>query len=204
MFPFKIKTFLIFISLFATINAPHIKASSVKLSQIETYLNTLHTLQANFEQWDQNGAYTTGKLYLQKPGKIRLNYNLPSKLVILGDGQTLFFMERDTGDLSHTPIANSPASFLLAEKTNLHQDFTIHNFTYNAQRVEITLQKKNNPDLGSLTLVFRRMPTLDLVKWIVTDPQDKNIIVKLNTIKKGTKKSRALSPTLFDSSILFG
>lgn len=174
--------------------------AEVRLSQIETYLNKLTTLEASFKQWDPNGALTTGTLYLHRPGRIRMNYQAPSKLVILGDGETLFFADRETGDLSYTPITQSPAAFLLDDTIDFQGHFSVDDFIVEGGKVKLTLRRQGNDDLGALTLVFKRSPSLQLIQWIISDAQNKKTIVNLEDIKEG----QHLKATLFDSSILRG
>lgn len=174
------------------------RASAPRISDVQSYLNSLTTLQASFQQWDHNGGYTEGTLFLKRPGLIRLNYKEPSKLMILGDGTTLFFADRKTGDLSYMPLANSPASFLLKAQINIQRDFNVRSFTFEADKVTLTLVKKDALDIGSLTLSFRRLPTLQLTQWSVTDAQEKNIIVRLSNHKTGVNFPKSL----FDSKIL--
>ncbi len=170
----------------------------VKLSQVEAYLNNLKTLQAHFKQWDPNGGLTTGTLYLQRPGHIRMDYNQPSKLVILADGETLFFADRETGDLSYSPIEQSPASFLLDAHINFQKGFKVDEFSVKANRIKLTIRRQGDNDLGALSLVFQRSPSLKLIQWVVMDSQNKKTIVNLENIQSGHK----LDPVLFDSSIL--
>lgn len=170
--------------------------SEVKLSHVESYLNTLKTLQATFKQWDQNGALTTGVLYLKRPGHIRMTYDKPSKLVILADGETLFFIDRATKDLSYSPIGQSPASFLLDPHINFQKNFSIKTFKVDGNKILLTISKKGNEDLGALTLVFRRAPSLQLIQWVILDPQHKKTIVNLEGITSG----HDLATTLFDPS----
>ena len=170
--------------------------NEVKLSHVESYLNTLKTLQATFKQWDQNGALTTGILYLKRPGHIRMTYDKPSKLVILADGETLFFIDRATKDLSYSPIGQSPASFLLDPHIEFQKNFTIKSFKIDGNKILLTISKKGNEDLGALTLVFRKSPSLQLIQWIILDPQHKKTIVNLEQITSG----HDLTQTLFDPS----
>lgn len=171
--------------------------AAVKLSQVERYLNDLSTLQASFKQWDSAGALTTGKIYIQRPGLIRMNYDDPSKLVILADGETLFFADRGTGDLSYSPLGQTPATFLLEKTIDLQKDYQLENFTLDEGRVLVTLRRTGDNDFGTLTLVFRQSPSLQLVQWVITDPQNKQTIVRLEQIQEG----RPLNARLFDSSI---
>ncbi len=175
-------------------------SAPVKLSHVESYLNKLKTLQASFKQWDQNGALTTGTLYLQRPGHIRMTYNKPSKLVILADGETLFFIDRATKDLSYSPIGQSPASFLLDAHIDFQKGFKIKSFHVDGNKIKLTIRKKGNDDLGALTLVFRKSPSLQLIQWIILDSQNKKTIVNLEGVTSG----HDLTPTLFDPSVFLG
>ncbi len=174
-------------------------ASAPKLSSIESYLNGLKKIAADVEQWDVNGAYKTGKLFLQKPGRLRLNYNNPSSLVILADGKILFFADRKSGDLSYMPIQDSPASFLLQPNLDIQRNFTISEFSFDSQFITLILKRKNNEDIGSLKLTFQRLgENIILTQWIVIDPQGKKTIVKLSNLTN----IKSFDKKLFDSNVL--
>ena len=172
--------------------------AAVKLSQIEAYLNNLTTLEAEFKQWDPNGALTTGNLYLQRPGLIRMTYDAPSQLVILADGETLFFADLATGDLSYAPLHQSPAAFFLEAPINFQKGFKVEEFSVKNNRVKLTIRRKGDDDIGARSLVFQQSPTLKLIQWIVLDAQNKKTIVNLENIQSGHK----LDADLFDSTTL--
>lgn len=167
----------------------------VRLSAIETYLNHLTTLKATFKQWDLNGAMTSGILQLRRPGFIRMSYNPPSHFLILANGKTIFFVDLKTRDISHAPIEQSPAAFLLESQIDFIKTFDIEKFEIENGQVKLTMHRKDAQDLGSLTLIFRRHPLL-LVGWIVRDIHNAKTIVKLDHIQTGV----SLQNTLFDIS----
>ena len=169
-----------------------------ELEKIQSYLNGFDNVKANFEQWDVNGEYSNGLFYLQKPGKIRLDYNPPSKLVIVADGQTIYFADGKTGDISYTPISNTPASFFLNKQIDLRSDFKISEFYREGKKIIIVLKKKTDDDIGSLKLTFIDDSAFFLQQWVIIDPQGKKTIVKLNAIEIGAK----LAPSLFNTQDL--
>ena len=190
------KNFLSFLLILLT--SLSVYASEIRLSDIERYLNQLDNVESTFEQWDNKGAYTTGTFHLQKPGKLRLSYNKPSKLVIIADGKTLFFIDRKSGDLSYMPINESPASFLVESSIQIQNDFSIKQFSANANKVTLVLKKLGNEDIGTLTLTFARQPKLELIQWVITDPQDRKTIVKLGPFNTFVSKA----PDLFNAQPL--
>ena len=54
-------------------------------------LNSLSTMSADFSQVSGDGRRLTGLVYVQRPGKLRFEYNKPSTLEIVSDGSTVPF-----------------------------------------------------------------------------------------------------------------
>ena len=51
------------------------------LARIETYLDSLRTLKAHFFQVAPNGAISQGTAWLDRPGRMRFQYDPPSPLL---------------------------------------------------------------------------------------------------------------------------
>ena len=69
-------------NVFATFDANQ-KAQAARVS---TYLSSLQTLVGNFVQVGPDGSKTRGDFYIQKPGKVRFQYDPPSPIAIVADG----------------------------------------------------------------------------------------------------------------------
>lgn len=189
------KKFIFLTLLFFTTNT----MGQTKLSHIENYLNSLVTLKARFDQWDQAGKHTQGILLLKRPGYLRMTYDKPETLLIIADGKTLYFINEKNKDISYTPIEQSPASFLLESKIDFLHAFDIKDFREDVTRVYLTIRRKGMPDLGALTLTFSKSP-LELIHWTIHDAQGLETLVKLSQLQKGVP----LSVTYFDPSPYFG
>ena len=50
------------------------------LEKIENYLNSVKTLQARFVQNASNGNVAEGTIYIEKPNKIRMEYDAPTNV----------------------------------------------------------------------------------------------------------------------------
>lgn len=53
--------------------------SAENIKKIETYLNNIKSLEATFVQMASNGATAEGRLFIEKPNKIRMEYGRSDK-----------------------------------------------------------------------------------------------------------------------------
>ena len=66
--------------------------------RINAYFNNITNLQGNFEQIDSNNKRTTGRFYVQRPGKLRFDYAPPSTLRLVADGHFLAIEDSEPED----------------------------------------------------------------------------------------------------------
>ncbi len=105
--------------LLALIGAGGAQASAQ--SEVEKNLSGVATWSADFTQTIDDGhgqvaRSAAGKLYLQKPGKFRWDYTLPSEQLILADGKKIWFYDKDLQQANvrdmDASLANTPAVLL--------------------------------------------------------------------------------------------
>ncbi len=94
------------------------------MQRINAYFNGIINLQGSFEQVDSNNKRTTGRFYVQRPGKIRFDYAPPSALRIVADGHSLAIEDSDLKTVEKYPIKSTPFRLLLAERVDLGRDAT--------------------------------------------------------------------------------
>jgi outer membrane lipoprotein-sorting protein len=170
-------------SFFTTFDAKQ-KAEAAKAS---TYLSSLHTLVGNFVQVGPDGSRTTGELYLQRPGRIRFEYDAPSQISIIADGKSVVVRDRKLATQDVYPLSQTPLRFLLADRIDLMRDTKVVAVTDNDLYTSITLEEQN-PMVGT-SRVMLMFSTKDnqLKQWTVTDPQGYDTTVaiyNLDTTKK--------------------
>ncbi|MGH6920018.1 MAG: LolA family protein, partial [Geminicoccaceae bacterium] len=61
------------------------EAAREPLARVEAYLNGLDTLRSSFVQINPDGAEVTGELYYARPDKMRLEYDPPSRILIVAN-----------------------------------------------------------------------------------------------------------------------
>jgi len=179
----KFRTLFIFIAILLT---QKFVFAATSLETIENYLNGINSLQGQFEQLSPSGELLRGQFFIQKPGKMRLDYASPSSQLIFTHDGVLYFYDKRTKDLSHTPLEQSLAEFLLRREIKFNRAIKIKKFEEDDRVVLLTLQKEGGEDLGALTLVFQLKP-FQLIQWIIVDAQGKRTVVNLYKTKKNEK-----------------
>ena len=93
-------------NIFATFDANQ-KAQAARVS---SYLSSLQTLVGNFVQVGPDGSKTKGDFYIQKPGKVRFEYDAPSPIAIIADGSSLAVRDTQACDPGHlSAVADAAA-----------------------------------------------------------------------------------------------
>ena len=159
---------------------------------VQSYLNDIHTLQSRFQQFADDGSVSTGTIYLQRPGKMRIVYDPPMPVLIVADGSTVFYWDSQLQQLQRIGVEDTPAWFLLRPEIKLTGDVTVTGFRREPGVLRIAMTETEHPGQGSLTVVMSQQP-LELRQWTVLDPQQKQITVALEDPHYGV----TLSPDLF-------
>jgi len=172
----------------ASFAAPHAvvlsDADQATLRAAETYLNGLHTLKAKFLQIGPDGATTTGTAWLDRPGRLRFEYDPPSPLLLVAGQGTVVFRDNKVDQTSNIPMEQTPLGLLLRDRITLSGDVTVTDFQRPPGQLQITVVKTASPDDGSLTLLLSADP-LALEGWTVVDAQGRETRVRLSQATLG-------------------
>ncbi|MFI4987835.1 MAG: outer membrane lipoprotein carrier protein LolA, partial [Alphaproteobacteria bacterium] len=161
------------------------------VSRVEQYLNSIRTVAARFMQ-SSEGHVALGNFYLERPGKMRIQYDPPDPLFMVASGIYLSVYDPQLKQASYLPIESTPAYFLVKDKVGFEDNVTVSKVEHGLDALRVTLHDKGHPDQGRITLVFSDKPLL-LKKWTVIDRDGKAIDVALMDPQFDTK----LDPSLF-------
>lgn len=162
------------------------------IDRVETALNGLTTLKARFLQVDSAGRTTQGVAWLQRPGRMRFQYDKPSDLLLVADGTEVVFHDPKLDQTTTIPLDRTPLGLLLAPVIRLSGSVTVTGFAHGDGTVQVTLERSASPSDGSLTLVFSETP-FALRSWSVVDAQGRDTRVDLYDVATGG----TFPPTLF-------
>ena len=163
------------------------------LVRIEAYLNGLKTLQAHFLQVAPDGQISQGSVWLDRPGRMRFQYDPPAPFLLVASHGLLVFRDSQLAQTSNIPLSRTPLGMLLADRVSLSGDVTVTGIQRLPGQIQVSLVRTASPGDGTLTLVFADNP-LALRQWTVLDAQQKETRVTLYNVELGG----APDPKLFE------
>jgi outer membrane lipoprotein-sorting protein len=163
------------------------------IARVESYLQGLRTLRARFLQISDRGGVAEGRLYIQRPGRLRLDYADPAKLLIIVARGQLTQHDRELKQTTQVLVSSTPAAVLLRDKVALEGDVTVTGVERGAGTLRVELMQTADPRAGRITLAFVERP-FELASWTVVDGQGTTIRVTLSEIETGV----VLNPQLFE------
>lgn len=156
-----------------------------EITKAENYLQGLKTATADFIQTSSLGSRLSGKFYLNRPGKLRFDYNEVEDFIV-ADGVFVYFYDSQLGSQSNAPIGQTLADFLLRADLSLSGDLKVTQMFKKDGYVSITLVQTDEPAAGQVELIFTEVP-YQLERWRVTDAQGETTEVVLKNMKTGMK-----------------
>lgn len=162
-------------------------------SKVSTYLSSLQNVSGNFVQVGPDGSRTTGDFYIQKPGKIRFEYDDPSPIALVADGSSVIVRDRKLATQDVYPLSQTPLRYLLSDRIDLMRDTNVVGVTADDMFVSVTIEEKQALIGTSRLMLMIGAKDNQLKQWTVTDPQGYDTTVAVYNLDT-TKK---LDPAMF-------
>ena len=166
------------------------KAQAAKVS---AYLSSLQTLVGNFVQVGPDGSKTQGDFYIQKPGKVRFEYDPPTPIEIIADGSSVAVRDRNLTTQDIYPLSQTPLRFLLSDRIDLMKDTNVVNVTADDVFISVTIEEKQALVGTSRLMLMIGAKDGQLKQWTVTDPQGYDTTVAIYNLDS----TRKVDPGLF-------
>jgi len=158
-------------------------AASDVAQRIADHFSNVRTMTGEFVQFGPRGEQTGGKFYIERPGKIRFDYEPPAQFRVTSDGTTVVLENKKMNTVDIYPLSKTPLKLLLGERIDLSAG--------NVQDV------KQDPDLTTVRLLDRQLGnnttitmmfdsnTYDLRQWTITDAQGRDTTVMIFNVQQG-------------------
>jgi outer membrane lipoprotein-sorting protein len=175
--------------------------SNVVVERANAYFTNLSTLVADFTQVGGDGRRQGGTLYLQRPGRVRFEYDPPATLQVIADGRSVAVRDRKLATQDLYSISQTPLKFLLREQVNLGQDIRITGIAHDGDAVRISLEDSST--LGGtsrITLYFDRHVE-SLNQWRIVDAQGFQTVVVLGKIERGRRIDQDLFKIQYEALV---
>ena len=164
------------------------------IDRIQETLNAITTLKGRFQQIAPDGRRSTGVVWLDRPGRMRFEYDKPSPLLLVAGGGRLVFTDSALKQTTEIPLDKTPLGLLLRPQLSLSGDVTVTGFRHDNGLLQVTLVRSASPSDGSLTVFMSEAP-LALRGWSVVDAQGRETRIDLFDLAAGA----AMSAGLFDT-----
>ena len=89
---------------------------------VNKYFNDLTGLKGSFLQTGADRKKMKGKFFIKRPGKFRFDYALPSKQVIVSDGEYLAIQDLDLNNEDRVALDQTPFRLLMRKDVDLIRD----------------------------------------------------------------------------------
>jgi outer membrane lipoprotein-sorting protein len=163
------------------------------VEKVSAYLSSMHVMSGDFIQVAADGRRGKGQFYIQKPGKVRFEYEPPSPVDIIADGSSVVVRDRKLATQQLYPLSQTPLRYLLQDRIDLLRDTNVTAVYADEVYVTVVVEEKQAL-IGTtrLTMMFSAKD-FSLKQWVVTDPQGYDTTVALSNLDL----SRRPDPSLF-------
>ncbi len=163
------------------------------VAKVSNYLSSVQTLVGDFVQVGPDGRRTEGQFYIQKPGKVRFEYNPPNPIEIIADGKSVVVRDRKLATQQLVPLSATPLRFLLSDRIDLMRDTNVVSVSADDTFVTVVIEESQTLVGTSRLMMMVGAKDYQLRQWTVTDPQGFDTTVAVYNLDS-TKKP---DPDLF-------
>jgi len=161
------------------------QAEKIPLGDLSGYINLLTTAETDFTQINADGSIATGKLYIKRPGRVRFEYAPPDRsLVLASAGSVAIFDAKSNQAPEQYPLRRTPLNLILARDVDLGRAKMVVNHVEDGNATRVRAQDPENPEYGTIDLVFTANP-VTLRQWVITDDLGQQTTVILGELKTG-------------------
>lgn len=167
-------------------SAKLVSADKAQLSRIEHYLESIQTISASFIQVSPDGSLANGKFYLQRPGKLRMEYAPPVPVLVVTNHGNIVYYDSELDQITNVSLDSTLVGFLARDKIRFDDKVTVTHFERAAQRISISLVQAERANDGAMTLEFSDNPLM-LRNIIITDSSGQSTTVSLANARVNEK-----------------
>src|SRR5690606_17515821 len=123
-----------------------------------------------------------GTFYINRPGRLRCEYDRPITDHIVADGTMSYLYDGDSKQASSAPIGMTLADFILRPDIRMDKTVKVESVRERDGMVEIALSQRDQPGTGQLILSFSKSP-FALKNWRIIDAQGLTTDIILSNLK---------------------
>ena len=153
------------------------------LDRVSDALNAAHSMQGDFAQINPNGDIVQGRFYIQKPGRVRFEYNPPTPTLIVSNGTTVAVKNTKLNTVDRYPLISTPLDFVLSDNLDLKNNKAVNSIERDGDSLIVKASSTDSRAPGTITMVFAEQ-NLELRQWTVIDAQGLSTTVALRDVEQ--------------------
>lgn len=158
-------------------------AEPISTDRLEAYIEGIDAVSADFTQINQDGSIDTGSLLIDRPGRMRFDYDAPNESLVLASGGSLaIFDAKSNGKPERYPLSKTPLGIILNRDVSLTQSRLIAGQGFSSGITEITARDPKRPEAGAMKLSFSGNP-IALRSWVIVNELGEATTVILDDLK---------------------
>jgi outer membrane lipoprotein-sorting protein len=160
-------------------------AHQTKLVQeVSDYFSALQSLKGAFVQTGADNKRMKGKFFVKRPGRFRFDYSLPSRQIIVSDGENLAIQDLDLNNEDRVSLDQTPFRLLLRKDVDLLRDAKITEVQQADDLIVLGIEDKDPDSPGRIKLFLATKPSIELKEWVTTDAQGLDTRIELSELVK--------------------
>ena len=160
-------------------------AHQTKLVQkVSDYFASLQSLKGDFVQIGADKKRMKGKFFVKRPGRFRFDYSLPSRQIIVSDGEYLAIQDLDLNNEDRVALDQTPFRLLLRKDVDLLRDAKITEVQQADDLIVLGIEDKSPDSPGRIKLFLATKPNMELKEWVTTDAQGLDTRIELSQLVK--------------------
>ncbi len=163
--------------------APASKAETIAM--LSKHFTSVPTMTGEFVQFGPNGEQTGGVFYIERPGKIRFNYEKPAAVEVISNGKTVAVHNSKLKTWDFYPLDKTPLKMLLSDEIDV-KDKTIREVINEPDLTTVVMGDDKVFGNALITLMFDPA-SFDLRQWTIKDPKGKETSVMVFNVQKNVE-----------------
>jgi len=151
--------------------------------KIADHFSTVKTMTGEFVQFGPKGQQIGGKFFIERPGKLRFNYEKPSPVRVISDGKTVVIGNAKLKTWDIYPLSKTPLKLLLGERIDLNGAM-VKSVKVDSDLTTVILGDRSIFGSSTIAMMFDTQ-TYDLRQWTITDAQGKDTTVMIFNVQTG-------------------
>ncbi|MBX9746493.1 MAG: outer membrane lipoprotein carrier protein LolA [Hyphomonadaceae bacterium] len=161
------------------------------LQRANRTLNGFQRLQGRFIQASPGGSRASGTVYIQRPGRMRFEYDPPATILIVSDGSVVYLRDTELRTTERTALRSTPLNIILGATVDLERNARVLRVSEAGPWLMVTCSDRGGQTDGQIILQFYG-PNAELRSWDVIDATGARTRITLSDVTQPASFDRAL------------